>query len=253
LNKNNNDFFTIIEEGPYKGMRLYYGDKCGGEHTLPIEMYCLFQNAFKYNYRVFYLSCVKNHNIIIPENDLDFLKTSINIDEEEKYKQHVFSENVLNIKDLQYKDLLKLYDISINSNKINAIFTLPYLDNEFYCFNIYLIIENDFDLNQLLELDFNLVKINSIIEYFETTLSIELMQKTFDLLNLQFKDYLIPFDEIQKTEPYDLFKLPEKIKLDDLYDIIFDFEEKHPNSDSSHLREQLDILKKQLSNKEDEL
>lgn len=231
MNKKINDFITIIQEGPYKGMRLHLENKCGGEHTFPIEMYFLFKNALKFNYKIYYLDCISNHNIIIPEFDLDFLKTSITINEEYKIKQHNFSNETLKIKDLQYKDLLCLYNISINNGKINAISALPFLKNGFYCFDIFLIVDDDFNLEKLLNLEFNLIKIKSIIKYDENNLNIEIMQKKYDLLNLQFKDYLIPHEEIKKTEPYDLFSLPEKIEVEKFYKKIFSFIEENPDSD----------------------
>lgn len=253
MNKNISDFITIIQNGPNKGKRLHHENKCGGEHTFPIEMYFLFQNAFKFNYKVYYLSCTPNHNIIIPESDLIFLKTSITIDEDYKIKQHIFLNETLKIKNLQYKDLLCLYDISVNNGQINAIYTIPSLKNNLYCFDIFLITNNDFELKKLLDLNFNIIKINSVIQYYKNTLNIELMQKKYDLLNLQFKDYLVPFDDMKKTEPYDFFSLPEKIDLDNFYEKFFSFEEKNPNLDSSHFDKHFEFLADKLSKKEDEL
>lgn len=253
MNKNINDFITIIQKGPHKGMRLHNEDKCGGEHTFPVEMYFLFQNAFKFNYNIYYLSCTPNHNITISEFDLNFLKTSITIDEDYKIKQHIFSDDTLKIKNLQYKDLLCLYDISINSGKINAISTTPSLKNNLYCFDIFIITNNDFELNKLLDLKFNIIKINSVIQYYENTLNIELFQNKYDLLNLQFKDYLIPYDELKKTRPYDIFSLPEKIELDNFYKKILFFENKNPNTDSKHFDKHLKFLEEKLSKKKDEL
>lgn len=250
MNKSIDDFISIIQEGPYKGMRLHHEDKCGGEHTFPIEMYFLFKNAFKLNYNVYYLDCISNHNIIIPEFDLNFLKTSIKIDEDYKIKQHNFSNETLKIKDLQYKDLLCLYNISINNGGINAISILPFLKNNLYCFDIFIIVNSDFELKKLLDLNFSIIKINSIIQYYDNTLSIELMQKKYNLLSLQFKDYLIPYDEIKKTQPYDLFSLPEKIEVSNLYKKFFSFIKENPNSDSSHFDKQLKILEDKLSEKE---
>ena len=248
-----NDFITIIQEGPHKGMRLHHEDKCGGEHTFPIEMYFLFKNALKLNYKVYYLDCVSNHNIVIPEFDLDFLKKSITIDEEYKIEQHNFLNETLKIKDLQYKDLLYLYNISINGGGIGAISVLPFLKNGFYCFDMFLIVDNNFNLESLLDFKFNIIKIKSIIKYDENNLNIEIMQKKYDLLNLQFKDCLIPYSEIKKTKPYDLFSLPEKIEVENFYKKISSFREKNPNSDSSHFYDHLKFLEDKLSERKNYL
>lgn len=253
MSRDINDFITIIQEGPYKGMRLHHEDKCGGEHTFPIEMYFLFKNALKLNYKIYYLDCVPNHNIVIPDFDLDFLKKSITIDEEYKIEQYNFSNETLKIKNLQYEDLLCLYNISINNKGINAISVLPLLKNNFYCFDMFLIVDDNFSLKNLLNLNFNIIKIKSIIKYDENNLNVEIMQKKYDLLNLQFKDCLIPYSEIKKTEPYDLFSLPEKIAVDNFYNKIFSFTEKNPNSDSSHFNDHLKFLEDKLSEKEEYL
>lgn len=253
MSKDINDFITIIKEGPHKGMRLHHEDKCGGEHTFPIEMYFLFKNALKLNYKIYYLDCVSKHNIVIPKFDLDFLKKSITIDEEYKIEQYNFSNETLKIKDLQYKDLLSLYNISIDNGGINAISVLPFLKKGFYCFDMFLIVDDNFNLKKLLDLKFNIIKIKSVIKYDENNLNIETMQKKYDLLNLHFKDCLIPYNEIKKTEPYDFFSLPEKIEVDNFYKKIFSFMEENPDFDSSHFNDHLKFLEDKLSEKEDYL
>ena len=180
-------------------MRLYLEDRCGSEHILPIEMYYLFQNAFKNNYKIFFLKCNSKHSITIPEEDLKFLKTDISIHDQENYLKYCFSENVLKIKEFQYVDILKLYKIAIEKNQIGAFFLHPFLDNNLYCFNIFLIVKNNFDLNEILNSNFNLIKINSVIEYYPNTLTIEVTKKMYDLLNVQFKDHIVPYDDVSKT------------------------------------------------------
>jgi len=252
----NNDFLTIIPEGKYKGMRLYSEDKCGGEHVLPVEMYYLFQNAFKNNYKVFFFNCIPNHSIIIPKSDLEFLKKSMKYtsdEDEEEYLKYLFSNNTLKIKDLQYKDVLQIYNLAISNNNVGACFIHPELVNDYYCFHFFLIVNTNFNLEELLKIDFNIIKINSIIEYNENTITIELTKKIYNLLNLQFKDYIKSSLDISNTRPYNLFDLQEKKDLDVYYDVYFDFIKKNPNADVSSIRNKLDELKKKLSKKELEL
>ena len=247
------EFLDIIPKGKYKGMRLYHEDKCGSEHVLPIEMYYLFQNAFKNDYKVFFLNCVPIHNIKIPKNDLDFLKKSLkfnNNSDELEYLNYDFSSEILKIKDLQYKDILQIYKTSIKNNKVGSFFIYPELIDDFYCFHVFIIAKNSFNLNFLLSLNFNIIKINSIVEHNENTITIELMQKMYNLLNLQFKDYIIPYVEIKKTRPYKLLELPEKIELDNALKTCLNFRINNPGINYDHLQEKIDELKIKLHIKE---
>jgi hypothetical protein len=235
----NNDFLTIIPSGKYKGMRLYNEHMCGGEHVLPIEMYYLFQNAFKNNYKVFFLKCKPNHSINIANNDLDFLKTPFKLDTEEdekEYLKHKFSENILKIKNLQYEDLIQIYKNLIKDRSVGAFFLYPETINDFYCFNLFLII-----------------KINSVVEYNKNTLTVELMKNIYDLSKLQYKDYIIPFDDMNKTRPYNLFDLQEKKDLVNYYDFYFELKKKNPNLDTTVFQNNISELENKLSLKESEL
>jgi len=246
LNLNNNDLLIIILEGKYKGMRLYLEDKCGAEHILPIEMYYLFQNAFKNNYKIFFLKCSSKHSIIIPEKDLNFLKTAISRHEEDIYLKYCFSDDVLKIKELQHLDILKIYKISIEKNQIDAFFLHPFLDADFYCFDFFLIVKNDFNLNEILNLNFNLIKIDSIIEYHPHTLTLDITKKTYDLLNVEFKDYIVPYTELKKTRPYNVFDLQEKKDLNNLYDEKDKMRENNFKIDFFEIDEKIKISKEKL-------
>ena len=188
-------------------MRFYDEYKYGAEHILPVEMYYFFQNALKENLKVFFLRCDPKHSIHIPDKDLNFLKKSIKMWEEVIYLNHIFSENVLKIKELQHQDILKFYKIAIEKNQISALFFHPNLKNDFYCFDIFLIIQPNLILNELLDLDLNLVKIDSVIEYNSNTLTLELMKKTYNLLNVQFKDHIVSSHDLKKTRHYNYFDL----------------------------------------------
>jgi len=227
-------------------MRLYDESKCGGEHVLPVEIYYLFQNAFKNSYKVFFLNCKPNHSIIIPKSDLEFLKTSIKSDDEKIYLQYIFSDNTLNIKDLQYNDILQICNLAVKNNNVGAYFIYPELVDNYYCFHLFLIVKDDFNLEQFLNLKFNIIKINSVIEYNKDTLTIPLMIKMFNLLDLQFKDYIIPHDDMKKTRPYNVLDLQEKKDLEDYYEYYFDFQKKNPNADITNLKNNIRELQKKL-------
>jgi len=194
-----NNLPIIIPDGKYKGMRLYLENEMGGEHILPIEMHYLFMNAFKNNFRVFLLKTQPNHNIIIPDNDLKFLNKSIKYEEINMYLDYNFSKDVLNIKKLQHQDIITLYKLAIEQNQIKALFFHPILKNNLYIYDIFIIIDQNFNFDDILKLKFNLIKISSYIEYYSNTLTLELTHKMYDLLNVQFKDYIVPIEEKMKT------------------------------------------------------
>jgi len=248
-----NNSLIIIPEGRYKGMRLYLEDECGAEHILPIEMYYLFQNAFKSNYKIFFLKCNSKHSIIIPEKDLNFLKTAVSRHEEDIYLKYCFSDNVLKIKELQHLDILKIYKIAIEKNQIDAFFLHPLLDANFYCFDFFLIVKNDFNLNEMLNLNFNLIKINSIIEYHPHTLTLEITKKIYDLLNVEFKDYIVPYTELKKTRPYNVFDLQEKKDLNNLYNKLFKMRENNFKIGINEIKKEIEILEDKLSEKKSTL
>ena len=248
----NDEFYTIITEGEYKGKRLYYEDKCGGDQILSVELYYLFQNSFKQGYNVFLLNCIPNHNIKIPIKDVEFLKTDIKSSNRYLYNQHIFSEEILKIKKYQYYDLKQIYDFSINSKMIGSFFMYPYWNNDFYCFNIFLIVKNDFKFEDFFKIEFNLIKINSVVKYHESTLDINFLKKIYDLINLPFKDYTIKFEDLEKTRPYDENKLIEKIELDKWFQYYID-NNRNENFDNVNYEIKEKILQENFYKKKAEL
>lgn len=240
------DFFTIIQEGDHKGKRLYFEEKCGGDTIVQIEILYLFQDALKNNYKIFLLNCKPNHNIIIPENDLNFIKTSIKREDQDIYKNHIFSEEVLNLKQLQYEDLLKLYNLAIKNNNIGALFLYPFLNNNFYCFNIFLIVNQEFDLNSIINNQYNVIKVNSVTQYYEGTITLDIIENIYDFSNLQFKDYIITHEEIEKTTPYNVFDLPEKIEYNNFLESFNQYIDDNPGKDFSEFYKKSNFLRDKL-------
>jgi len=253
LNRINNNFPIIIPHGKYKGMRLYLEDLYGSEHILPVEMYYLFQNAFKNNYKVFFLEFSPKHTINIPNEDLIFLNKSIKFGHDDIYLSYHFSNNVLKIKEFQHQDILQFYELAINKNQIGAFFLHPGFKNNFYCFDMFLIVKQDFNLNEILSFNLNLIKINSIIEYDPHTLTLEIMEKKYDVLNTWFKDYIVTFKEISKTRPYNVFELQEKKDLNNLYEQWSLIQENNLIGDLSLIKKDILIAKQKLFDKEDQL
>jgi hypothetical protein len=188
---------------------------CGCEQMLPVELYYIFLNSFKHSYRVFHIHCLANHNIQFSKSELDFLKSKIKSEGGDKViENHIFSEEVLKIKELQYLDLIKIYNLSVKNNTIGAFFVYPFLLNNNYCFNIFLIVTDKFNLNEFFNLKFNVIKINSCIEFYENTLTLDILEKIYNLDLLEFRDYIIPYKDIEKTRPYNVFDLQEKKDFD---------------------------------------
>lgn len=247
--------YKIIPDGKYKGKRLYDELKHDGSDVLPSEISVFFKNALNNDYKIFVLNCVPNHNIIIPQNDLDFLNKILDHTEDEDiYKNYKFSKNVIEIKELQYFDIKQLYDIAVKNNQIGSLFINPFLKDDFYCFNLCLIVTKDFDLNTLFNLNFNIIKINSVNEYIITDdLTCKFFKNLFDLNNTPFKDYIIPWDDLNKTHPYDQLELTERKEFNEYCQFYINFINNNPNVNVNHMEEKLNFLKKKWLDKQNEL
>lgn len=236
--------YKIIPEGKNKGMRLYDELTCDVKHALPIEMTAFFDNALKNNCKIFVLNCISNHKLEIPKNDLYFLNKIFNKHENlDAYDNYVFSKEVIKIKELQYLDIKQLYDIAIKKKEIHSFFINPYLESNFYCFNVCLIVNSNFNLTELLNLDFNLIKINSVNEYINSdNIVLTYFKNLCDLYNSPFKDYKVSQKELKKTRPYDELKLPERLNYNNYVEKYLKFINENPGSDVSHMEKEIDFL-----------
>lgn len=219
MTQRNRNFFTVIGSGKYANKRLYFEELCDNSKVLSTELYFMFKNCLSLNSKVFYFINEPNHDIKIPNEDQKFLSSFITIDQTKLYN---FSNSVTNIKELQNLDLNLLYKFSIETNKINLFLTYPYLKNDKYCFDFFLTVENNFDLQEFLKLKFNLIKIHSIIELTENNLILDNFQNLFDLNTFKFKDWYVKVEDILSTRPHsnELKQLiPEYKVLLDLMDL----------------------------------
>jgi hypothetical protein len=256
--KSERDFYTIIETITKKGknlnIRLYYEEKCSCEQMFHTELYYVFLNSFKHNYRVFHIHCLPTHNIQFSKSELDFLSSRIKSEGgDEIIENHIFSEEVIKIKELQYLDLTQIYNLSVKNNTIGAFFMYPFLSNNNYCFNIFLIVTDKFNLNEFFDLKFNVIKVNSCVEYYENNLSLDFLEKTYNLDLLKFRDYIIPYKEIEKTTPYNIFDLEEKKELDRYLDFLCKWMDKNLQPIPKELEKQEMFLIEKLRKKKTEL
>lgn len=141
------------------------------------EIYFLFQNAFNNEYEVLFFKCSSNRSIIIPKEDIDFFgKKAWSFKDIFK----TLSEDAWKIKNLQYYDFMKIYDISLKDDRIGAFFIIPKLDENIYCYDFFLVVKSNFNLNEFLRLKFNLVTIYSVINYNKDTLDISIISKLYN-------------------------------------------------------------------------
>jgi hypothetical protein len=250
--KSERDFYTIMQtvtkEGENCNIRLYYENKCSCEQMFYTELYYIFLNSFKHNYKVFHVHCLPNHNIQFSQSELDFLKSNVKSEGGDKIiENHTFSEEVLKIKESQYQDLTQIYNLSVKNNTIGAFFIHPFLLKNNYCFSIFLIVTNNFNLNEFFDLKFNTIKINSCVEYYENTLTLDFLEKVYNINLLEFRDYIIPYKDIEKTRPYNVFDLKEKKELDNFYDYLSKYENAQVTSKESEKK--LTFFKEKLRKK----
>ena len=246
MNIPENNFLKYIKDGKHKGKRLYLEQFCGLDDMYPIEMYYLFQNAFKNNLRVFYFSCIPNNNILIPDYDINFLNKSIPYENYEVYEKHKFSKEVLNLKNLQCNDFFKLYNLAIKYKFIKSVILIPNLYKKSYHYNFFLIVDNNFNLTHFLKLNLSLVKINSTIEYYTNTLTFDFIFDIYNFSKINCKDYIVTPEELLSTRPFNELELKEKKDSNNFYKFFSDFIDKNPNSDYSELKKKAALLDKKL-------
>jgi hypothetical protein len=205
----NNDIAIIIQEGELKGKRLYDESKFGVDSVFPSEMFFFYQNAVKNNYKIFKFNCEPNHSIIFSEKELDYLNiVTSQLLYDSKKKIILKSKNINKIKKYQLHDLNKIYSLAIENDSIGSIFTLTKNVNNSYCFDLILITKNNFNLNDFLKLEFNIIKIISVNEISKTSINFEEIKKLHDYLNSPFKDNFINYREAEK--PNKLFNVSKE-------------------------------------------
>ena len=254
----NQNFVTIVKEGQYEGLRLYtYDDVNNDINILHNELYCMFHYGLKKDKKIFYIKCSSNHNYIIPDTDIEYLKKDITTDMIDKTGDYNFSDITNKIKKLQSDDLIQLYNLFIDSETGVSFIIFPKILNNLYYFDLLLIVESHFDLNSFLNLKLNVIKVDSFIQYFSNTLLLENVENWFDFDNLQFKNNYLSSKVRSKTHPYNVYDLEEKKTLDAFYkkyyggkslNEMWNMDEADPN-----IELELELLKNSLSKKEGEL
>jgi hypothetical protein len=167
-------------------------------------LYCLNSNC-----KIFYIECKSKHNIILTKNDFELLQTIFNTENCIQFNENYFSESIFKLKNLQSEDLKIIFDLAVNTNKIDAFFIFPFYDNNCYCFNIFLITKNNFDLNNFLNLNFSIIKIESFLKINTNNINIDNLINLFNTSNKFFKNIFIPVEKYKKIKIGKSFIIPE--------------------------------------------
>jgi hypothetical protein len=205
--------YTIIKSGPNVGKRKYDEMLLGVEGMLISEMGLFFINSLNSGLKILYLRCEKNHSITINKKDLEFLNTFFDPFEQKPPHNHIFSKKTKIIKNFQYMDFLKIF----NFPNIESFLIYPYLDkNNFFYYDIILIVNDQFNYVLFLKLQFKLIKIKSFSQLYDKDITFEFMCFLYDPFTIKLKNSLFAGGELSKCYNYNEMELPEKIALDDI-------------------------------------
>lgn len=246
----NSKFFRYINHGEYKNNRVYFTDGCDINDIFYNEIYYAFKDSLENGYKLFYFDCSSTNNIIIPKNDLFFLK---NYEDKFLEKEYSFSNETKEIKNLQYSTLNDLNEI-FKKNDVSFFCLIPLLNSSGnYYFNFFLITKNNFKISNILNLDSKLLKINFYNQINLNDLSFENIKNMFDIEKIEFKEKSLTFLKHDQLWPFDEKKLKEYIDYMDFLEEKNKLDEKNFKKNFKEIMDKEDFLKTKLFKKEREL
>ena len=226
-------FVKLITTTTGDEFRYYDEREVGADQTLPIEMLCLFDQAFIQNYNIYQIFTTPIHNTILSKKDLEFFKQRINFDEyswfpgKNLYDTFNLDQQTLQLLNNCSDDLGLIFKwgfvdqfTSNPDNNIGAYIAFPELKNNLLCWEFLLLTKKNFDITLFLKTNFKTLKIISIIQHNEFTLNYEFFAKKFDFANYFFKNCYIDGEKIQNSSyttdvsRFEKKEILEKLKLE---------------------------------------
>lgn len=136
-----------------------------------------FESCINKGLNVYHFVNIPIHNIIFSENDINFLKKNKSIKNLEE-----LSINIKKIKQFQCEDLLYFYDNLI----FELFYVLPTFNNNQYCFNLIVVVKNNFDLENFMKINFNIFKIKSVNKINISDLNFNFIKNLLELSQYSF-------------------------------------------------------------------
>ena len=240
--------YNIIDSGENKGLRLYNEALYGSDSALYSEFEVFFNNLSNNNVSFYLLNNSPNTNIILNQDDFNYLNQSR--EQRDNNKMVNYSQNINLIKNNQLQDFWKIYNI----NGLEIWFVLPYLteDNKYY-YNLLIGLNNNGNIDDFLNLNLNLVKINSF-EYINNKISYEFFKSIFNFENFLFKDEEFTKEERELIDNHEKLKLTEEyIEHQNSLDESIAYMDKYNTIMPKWLEDKKQELQKKLFKKSDEL
>jgi len=241
-----NKIYDIINSGENKGLRVYNEALYGTDSALYSELEIFFNNLLNNGVNFYLLHNIPNTNIILNQDDFNYLNQSREQRDNNKMVNH--PQNINLIKNNQSQDFWKIYNI----RGLEIWFVLPYLteDNKYY-YNLLIGLNNNGNISDFLNL--NSIKINSF-EYINNKIFYEFFKSIFNFENFLFKGAEFTKEERDLIDNHEKLKLTEEsIQFYKCFYEVRNYRNKYHTTPPQWLLDKEDELKKKLFKKSTEL
>lgn len=120
-------------------------------------------------------------------------------------------ENLKILRELQCNDLMYFYDNLI----LESFFIVSKIKNNFYYYDMIIFVNNMFDINDFLKINFNVINIENITRIFNENINYNFMKQLFDFSELGSYN----FCDIRDQYYYDIVFNPKHKELQEYKDL----------------------------------
>ena len=164
-----------------KNERAYNVDLHSSEQMFHNEIGMFFEYMVNQNLKAYYITCSPKHDIVYDKECVDFFK-NLNYFKNilRLPKNVVIPQSVQKLRELQSNDLMYFYENLI----LESFFIISKIKNERYYYHMVIFVKQDFDVNDFLKINFNIINVESIKHIFFEDITYNYMQKIFNFTEL---------------------------------------------------------------------
>lgn len=195
-----------------------------------------FLNMLGKNISIYYVTCSPKHNIIYDNECYNFFNLWQNLP-----NNVVMPKNLKNLRELQCNDLMYFYENLI----LESFFIISKIKNNFYYYDMIIFVKNEFNINDLLKINFNIINIEGITPIFNVNINYNFMKQLFNFDELSSYN----FCEIQDQRYYDIVYNPKHKELQEYRDLKeYEYEQVEVKNISVSKMQQNDLVFWKLDN-----
>ena len=170
---------NIIIKGENK--RAYDINLHSSEQMFHNEIGMFFEYMVDQNLKAYYITCSPKHDILYDKECVDFFKNLNYFKNILRLPENVvIPQNVQKLRELQSNDLMYFYDNLI----LEFFFIISKIKNKKYYYDMVIFIKQDFDVNDFLKINFNIINIEFIKHVFFENITYNYMQQIFNFTEL---------------------------------------------------------------------